>query len=363
MTFRYIRVDELEIFIRSDWYTRLPVIPITPQRAHSQTLNPHAQPGDTALILALDEEENLLGFIGILPASFHVPGEERCFFISGWWVDPVKGSQAGMPLFFKMLTLTGNRMIFVEPTSHTEQILQGLGRFHIQDPMPGMLLWFRSRLTSRAFRKNGSTLILLPFFCIADIFLNGFQALRIYAWKRKMHPGSMQFEEFSLPNQEVSDFIDRVTENVPVCRKAFELDWVLKNQWLVQGKGKTDIRYPFSWYARRFEQKLWTFRKNGVLVGVAMVTFRDGMMKVPYLYGQSAEKSEVAAQLLYRLSCSRGHGLFTWNPVVISALSETGFPVLFAKKVRKRNGYSSVFEPVFNGYMELQDGDGDAVFT
>ena len=80
MKIRQIKVGELAQYLESDEYRRTTVIPITAQRAVSHIQNPRADVEDVALILAEEENGNVLGFIGLLPDFIFQPEKKKVFW-------------------------------------------------------------------------------------------------------------------------------------------------------------------------------------------------------------------------------------------------------------------------------------------
>lgn len=367
MKFREIRVGELDDLIASGWYRRQKIIPITPSRALSQAINPNAHPNDIALLIAIAEDDSLVGLAGILPARlYNIPSKpDRFFYNSCWWIHPEKGRRASMPLFYRMLEITNERMVLADMTHHTEQIVEATGRFRVQKPIEGLYFWFRGGVGSLLSRKVGYSkwgkFLATP----VDFVIDGMQYFRLYGLRKILTPESVSVRVVSAVQQEVKSFIDSMCANNPLTRRSFELEWVLRTPWLISRKvcKRTDHLYPFTWKVESFVQYMLRFDHNQVLIGVAMVSFRDGITKVPYLYILPGSEELVAHAFLLWLLQQPVHGLLTWNQYLLRELNPLNLPAVLKRKVYKRTAYNMALSDVLDNRFELQDGDGDAVFT
>jgi hypothetical protein len=364
MKLRVIRANELTRFIESDWYRDTPMLPITPERARSQVQNPNCIPEDPVLILAIDESDNLLGYLGIVPAT--KPGKEnqRIYYNSCWWVDPGTGRAAAMPLFYKMLELTSRQLIFVELTSQSESVIKTLGGFHHQPSALGISGWFKSGLGYYSGRAGSGISVLFRFI---DYGLNVFMGLRLAVWERiysSERPG-ISVEQVDMNNTDVRSFIEKYTTENFLSRTTADLDWVLKYPWLSTKPDKTGEagKYAFSWMARSFKYIPLKIVHGSSIIAFCLITIRDGVCKIPVLY-VIKEKEELAARsILNYIVHSGAHALVCWNPTILAELAKTRFPFIRKKQVEKRVAWSEKINDRIPQNWFPMDGDGDAIFT
>lgn len=367
MKFREIRVGELDDLIASGWYRRQKIIPITPSRAISQAINPNAYPNDIALLMAVAEDDSLAGFAGILPARLYLARAEpeRFFYNSCWWIYPDKGRRVSMPLFYRMLEITRGRMVLADMTEHTEKIVDGTGRFRVQKPAEGIYLWFRGGAGTFLSRKSGYRPWVKLLASPVDLAINGMQYLRLQGMQIAAGSDTFTVRPASVEQQDVNEFIDRMCAGNPLTRRASDLKWILRTPWLIPCKlcKKGTHQYPFSWKVESFVQHVLRIDHNQLLVGVAVVNFRDGIAKVPYLYVLQGSEEPVAQALLFWMLRQPAHGLLTWNQYLLRELKRLNLPAVIKRKVYKRTAYNLVLSEVLDTSFELQDGDGDSVFT
>src|ERR1700733_1651304 len=78
------------------------VLPITRQRARSQSQNPFASPDDVALLVAY-RNDTCVGYLGVVPGAIQVSpagvngGCRKVFWLSTWYVSP-KARDSGVAM-------------------------------------------------------------------------------------------------------------------------------------------------------------------------------------------------------------------------------------------------------------------------
>src|SRR6185312_12625881 len=85
------------------------VLPISRQRALSQSHNPFASPDDIALLVAYDNDI-CVGYLGVVPGAASVNGNcRKVFWLSTWFVSPkARESGVAMQLLFTACQLKGD---------------------------------------------------------------------------------------------------------------------------------------------------------------------------------------------------------------------------------------------------------------
>ncbi|MBC7388471.1 MAG: hypothetical protein H7329_04610, partial [Opitutaceae bacterium] len=140
MKLRTILVNELEAYIVSQEYLQTEIIPITKQRAASHVRNPRANPEDPALILAEEENGNVLGFIGLLPDFLFHPDKKKVYWISCWWVHSTKGKSLGVPLLLSAYQATSG-LLLADSIPDTLSVFQKTKLFVVPEPKKGLKLF------------------------------------------------------------------------------------------------------------------------------------------------------------------------------------------------------------------------------
>src|SRR5690349_15934364 len=88
------------------------VLPISRQRALSQSQNPFAGPDDIALLVAFDNDV-CVGYLGVVPGAASGNGTcQKVFWLSTWYVSPqARDSGVAMQLLFTACQLKGDIMV------------------------------------------------------------------------------------------------------------------------------------------------------------------------------------------------------------------------------------------------------------
>jgi hypothetical protein len=357
MNFREIKIGELPEFIASDFYKSSAVIPISPQRAISQSKNPNSNNNDVALILALDDKEEIIGYIGILPGKISLESSPY-YWNSCWWVDPEKGKMAAMPLFYKMLQLSNQKMIFFELTDTTKNIV---AKFKFKtEIIPGCKYFLLFNFAQILSKRNGFFKTIKPLLSFSDWFLNCFISLKLSRFKKDT---SIKYEQIDSINDEADNFIQQFskTQLIPITKD--EVNWIVEYPWIKTQPNSVDQqiakRYFFSSISKSFSNNLYKVYKDEKLVAVLFFTIRDKEMKLPYAFFNTADTNTVA-KAIYQIAINKLVTSFTcFNKQLRDELNTTKNPFTFTKPLKKNIAYP--IDLNFDG-KTIQDGDGDAVF-
>jgi hypothetical protein len=357
MTFREITIGELLEFIASDFYKNSTAIPISHQRAISQHHNPNSNPTDVALILALDKSENIIGFIGILPGKITTESTPY-FWNTCWWVDVEKGKLAAMPLFYKMLKISNEKMIFFELTETTKNIVSKFKfKTEVIPGFKGFLLFNFAQILARRSAFFKTIKPLLSFF---DWFLNCFISIKLSKFKKD---NSIVFKQIESIDTESETFIHQFysTQLIPINKS--ELNWMIKFPWIkTQASSKEKQiakRYFFSSISKSFSNNLYKIYKDKKLIAILFFTIRDNEMKLPYAYFNTTDTSTVT-NAIYQIAINQLVTSFTcFNTELIKQFNTSKNPFIFNKQLHKNIAYPADLN---RDGKTIQDGDGDAVF-
>jgi len=357
MTFREIKIGELLGFIASDFYKNSPIIPISPQRAISQSNNPNSKATDVALILALDNSENIIGYIGILPGKI-TNNSAPYFWNSCWWVDTKKGKLAAMLLFYKMLQISNKKMVFFELTETTKNIVAKFKfKTEVVTGFKGFLLFNFAQILSR---KNNFFKTIKPLLSFSDWFLNCFISLKLSKFKKDTN---IECKPITSIDEETEKFIHQFSDSQLIPINKSELNWIIKYPWIntrptIEDK-QIAKRYFFSSVSKSFSNNLYKVYKDEKLIAVLFFTIRNNEMKLPYAYFNSDDTSSVI-DAIYQIAINKLVKSFTcFNQQLVQELNTSKNPFTFTKPLSKNIAYPSTLN--VNRNM-MQDGDGDAVF-
>lgn len=357
MTFREIKINELADFVQSDFYLNSSVIPISPQRAISQSKNPNSKPNDVALILALDKAENIIGYIGLLPGKItndNIP----YFWNSCWWVDPEKGKLAAMPLFYKMLQISNKKMVFFELTETTKNIVEKFKfKTEVVPGFKGFILFSFAKILPRKNKFFKNIQWLLSFL---DWFLNCFISIKLSKFKKDT---SIELKQIETIDNETEQFITGFKDSQLIPTNKSELNWIIEYPWIrthpTQEEQELANRYFFSSISKSFTNKLYKIYKDQKLIAVLFFSIRDNEMKLPYAFFNKEDIAPVT-NAIYQIAINNLVTSFTcFNEQLIQELNTGKNPFTFTKPLKKNIAYPPELDL---SNKLLQDGDGDAVF-
>jgi len=254
------------------------VLPISRQRALSQSQNPFASPDDVALLVAYDNE-TCVGYLGVVPGAVQVSPAwvngscQKVFWLSTWYVSPkVRDSGVAMQLLFTACQLKGDIMV----TGVSESARRVYAALHFREfgPLRFCNYWVvrrgRERLLSRLSRVLG-----------------GFDRLVVRFIKRRFLRQSLaplqsllgDLESRKVSRIQPPEEFSRAMENQPCTflRDSKAINWMLENPWLSES-AQTEPRYEFSVFRQVFHYTALeiTNRATGKYLGyVVMSTSRE----------------------------------------------------------------------------------------
>ena len=364
-----IKIGELPSFIETDQYRHFQQIPITRERAISQYHNPNADKHDVGLIIALNDEGKVLGYIGILPEKIYWKNQiEKFYWNTCWWVDPLIGKKAAMTLFFQMLKITGMKQLFFELTTKTASVIEKLPYFTVSSRV-GMRLFFRF-YTAELLKQKSKFKAVIPVLKIVDGIGNViWYPVRSYTNIKGRKRFSNRFKIESHIDDEVSEFIQPFLQYHVIRRGKAELNWIMDYPWLVvENENKSHEFQTGNYYFsrqvnsfRHYPVKLYSSERK--MIAFLFMNERNGHFSIPYVFCEP-EKIEIVADFVrYFLMKKKAKSFYTFNNQVLKVVEKWRIPHVFKKKLTKYMGF-----PTDDKYKDLkrehyQDGDGDVVFT
>ncbi len=350
-----------------------PAVAITPSRAAGQVSNPDAGDEDILLLYVKDNEGEIAGYAGILPGR--LPGRPglKIYWNTCWYADPRYGGQVSIPLLTEFLRITRRKVLFSDLAEKTVAILQHTGGF-VAGERTGVILRLRQSLHQRAGGRRGESVTDRALRSLAgagllrltDMAMNRSRNRKLKKYSRPRKTGA-RAETFDFPSGEQVKFIREHSENQVTRPDAQQISWWMNSRWLTTKDSlnrSLDRRYHFSSFAGEFRYT-W-IEVNGVhdKCGIALLTFRDGTVKTPYLWYEKKCEMEFFSALFDFISNDvRNYVLITFQEAFAAFIREHA-PAFLPKKTKKR--YTAVSAEITRRTGEnivLQDGDGDYLFT
>jgi hypothetical protein len=365
MFIKDITIKELPEFFNSALYQGSRTIPITPERIMSQVHNPRAQADDIVLIVAYTDNGSLAGFIGMIPDNgSSAEGPYRFAWNSCWWIDPEHGKDIALKLFYKSIQVWQGCYMISDLTSHTRKIVDYSRLFYFSDPSTGIRLQLRSDFSGKLNRRY--KFIYFPFKSVRllDKVVNLFLHYRLNKWKRKNEEEGLKIEYLEYPDNDSLSFIKKHNQNELSRRSKSEFSWILTYPWLVSNKSiSRSLEYPFSWECRHFEFLVAKIRFREIIVGIAILSNRDGCFKLPYAYVEPLQLNTFSLAICKILIDKRATGFFTFRNDLSMYFEKNAFPYFYKETIVRELAVSKTLAHKHPEKLILQDGDGDAVFT
>ena len=368
MKFKEIKIGELLDFIASDLYKNSHHLPITKERAISQYHNPRAEKEDMALLLALDDVNQIIGYIGALPEKLAQNPDIKVTWNSGWWVDSKKGKHVAMPLFFKFLSIWKNNVLFSDMTPKTKAILFRLNQFKVIKPLHGYRYFVRVNTAHVLPEKNKLFSYIKPLLQLGDLFVNTAMTLA-FRLKLAIHHNQTKIGKITYHNTidtESATFIHKHNTNELIQREAKELNWILQYPWVKEGK-ETPLskRYYFSQFSPVFKNYIVKlYDKSNELTAVLFLNNNNSSIKLPYLFYKKEHKEMIVSFLYQFLIKEKAISFTTYNKQLTHAISQQkGRPFWLKKAVSREFVVSNTLIDYVDYDFEFQEGNSDVVFT
>ena len=368
MILKRYNVSELEGLVKSGFFDKYQIIPITSHRAAGQILNPRAEKSDIILIVAFDEDI-ISGYIGILPDKIFSGGKEiKAGWISCWWTDKEKGKMVALELFQNAMEAWSNRIIITDMIPMTRFIVERTGEFFFPKTYEGIRGFARFNMASvlparSAFFRN-IRFVLKPadFFCniIFDILLKG----KLKVIKEEFKRLNVEVEETGEIDLASEEIIKICNQGELIRRGSKELSWIKNHPWVSDSEEAKNegYKYFFSSYCKAFEIKFIRIKINNDLKGFLMISIRDGHFRIPYAYFMEKESNVIMKVLCQLLITRNSSMLSTFHPYLVQQIKNNKSPFFYKRKIFKDLAVSNVFRDIEIKGL-LQDGDGDCAFT
>ena len=354
-------------YVNSPSFEEQENLPISFHRAISHANNPRANANDILLILVKEGEE-LIGYMGLLPDLLFPKNQPivKVGWVSCLWVKKSHRGKGVTAELFRIAHFKWNgNLLLTDYVPATKKMYDATG-FFMKRPLvkQGVRLYVKSDLQtilpskSRLFRQNS------PLLKALDAAANS--VLGIYTSSLRFPIDHLDVEEVTEVDDEIEALILKSNGKDYFQRKKRELNWVLKEPWVLQNNEKAAVhqKYYFSSSNELFENRLFKLKDNdGTLKAFFFFTNRNGVVKLPYFYSDQGI-GEAATIINHLLQKWDAKVFTTFHPRLVSALLESKTIAVKKKEVNrnflidKQLSKMMTFPNLF-----IQEGDGDAVFT
>ncbi|MCF6333418.1 MAG: hypothetical protein L3J11_09060 [Draconibacterium sp.] len=361
MEIRELKIGDLISFIESTTYKKLNPKPITELRAISQFNNPDADPRQIALIYVADGTD-LLGFAGLLPRKINNTNIS-VFSNTCWWVHPEKGRGLALPLILRAIEKSNSSLYLAESTPHLKAILEKTDKFQFSEEIHGVRGFIRFYLTD-IFSRRYKNWVLLSFLIIClDKILNVITGPIRAFYLNKFEKNSFTIECVQIIDRGLENFINHHATNDFIQKTSASFTWFQKFPWVQVSEKQPPYEYPFSHVVKNFELQYYCVKKEGVLKGFVAISYRDNLAKIPYIYFNKEDISEITQIVMATILKNKYNSVIVFHPEIVEYLNKNKMPFLFRKLETKIVGTTKSVYQFFKQKPFIQDGDGDVIFT
>lgn len=357
---RKIELKNLENFIQSEIFRQFSIVPITPSRAKSYLSNPHGLPSDVVLILALVDGD-LVAFRSIFAGVVQSGSETIRFgWCSGAWVKPgFRRKGLSKQLLEEALADWEGKLMFSNYAPEAEKLILSTGRFKPIHQFDGARAYLFPKTVKLLPFAQKNKLVKMAFLLI-DIFIAGFAKIRSSFFSLKKNP-EIRFEEMEFPDAPCFQFLQNKNATCLFGRDKKEWEWIFRFPWMSETNRELKNKYPFSACSDSFFYRTVKVLQKNELKGVFIFSVREGHLKTLYSNLTSPLENETA--LFIKKYCVKHQiELVTvYNTPIARQFFAQKFPFLHIKRMGQKI-YSS-FDIQGTEKFQIQDGDGDSVFT
>ena len=355
--------ESLYQFIYSERFAKLINVPISKHRAISQINNPRADEDDVLLVAQFDEDKTV-GYLGILPDYIFIDeGKKKIGWLTCFWVDErYKSHNIAANLFLRSIRAYNKNIFITNIVPWLEPVYQKTNLFFPTKYKIGFRGYLRFNLSEILSSKNTFFKKVTPLLVVTDLLLNALADLR-FRFNKKELVKEINYDYVASLNEIPDDFIKIHSANNWNRREKTELNWIIKNPWLIEGveKDKVASKYYFSFISRQFfTQTVKFFDNSNNLVGLLMINVRNNNLTVPYLFCDKDNFNAVAKFIIYTMINLKLNMVTLFHEDFSTYFHQIKTPFLFKKNIKKTYFISKEQSAVNN--LNFQDGDGDCVF-
>ncbi|MGH1335904.1 MAG: GNAT family N-acetyltransferase [Aureispira sp.] len=370
MHFKSLQLKELGDYVYSEAYTQSDYIAISKQRALSQQRNPRALPEDVVLVLVYEAIE-LVAYLGVFVDDLHFQtGVEHVGWLSCMWVNPkMRGKGIAKKLLQTVFEAWDYKILVTEFTPAAKGLYDRSERFIDLAKPKGWRGYLRPNLATLLPKKSPKWDKWKPLLHLADGLLSVPNTLRLWAQRSpSIEKQGYSFEYLVELDEESWAFIQTQQKGELIHRDRAELDWLLRNPWLLQAplKDRNATRYHFSSVASSFYfLAVKVYNADLAVVAVVLLSYREGSVKLPYVYCKVGVE-EVLWQLIdQHLLAMKANTLTIFQPSLVATLAKRRHPFFRLRAFQRHYIIGAVLHEALEatGAIRLQDGDADAAFT
>lgn len=341
-------------------------IPVTIERAVSQSNNPDALEEDILLIVAR-EGKKLLSFIGVYPGIVQNNPKNRIYWISCWWKAPGVSSEISSLVLNKYLQFAGDKAGVPHLPPHIIKVLEK--NSILVKGRDGLMLRFRSAMHSRSlqrsmkgkFHKSINVFRKAGVLKLMDLIINSLKTLRLTTDSNMQNKDFYVFSE--VPGEDYFTFIQKNFQHYITLPHRRNIEWIINYPWLVKpGNANDEIlkKYHFSYVSENFHHFFPVLKKKGAIVAAGFFSSREGAVKSLFVFVEKAYEDEFFSGIMQFIQHNKEyHTIISYEKPFVEFLERKLKKKLHLEPVRRFMGTGN------KKYFDLEptDADGDSCFT
>lgn len=372
MEIREIRQHQLKAYIDSTEYKTTQYVAISKHRALSHLRNPRVKRDDLVLVLIYEDGE-MVAYLGVFADDLHFStGVEHVGWLSCMWVNPImRGKGIAKKLIQTVFDAWDYKILVTEFTPAAHGLYNRTEQFLDLAKPEGIRGYLRLNLANLLPKKDEKWNKWEPFLSCIDAVFNLPNSLRLFFkshYRLSLDSLGGDFEYLSEIDDESWAFIQKQKGKELINRGREDLDWILKNPWLISAPFKDNIanRYHFSAIDDSFNFlsiKIYDSERN--IKAFMMLSIRGKNLKIPYVYFEKGYEIYVL-ELVYRHMLKMNLDMLTvFHPILVQVIKNGKTPFFKKRKFKRHYIIGKVLGEQLAATPDfvIQDGDADAAFT
>lgn len=360
MDIRVFDLEDLESHMQAIHSGAEQVSPLSPLRLRSYLTNPRAKPSD-AVLFELRQKDRLVAYRTLLPDLYRDSGGNfrRFAWLSGNWVDPAfRRKGYSTRLLREADSRWEGRLMYTNYAPASKAVYDHTGQFPVLQERPGKRFYLRAaaedllgdRLGSRALLRFGDQAV--------NLLLE--RKLGKYA---AVDPEDCRIEKVTRLGGKHKDLVDSMLETSLFGRNSEVFNWILEYPWVEEGS-REKTNYHFSYRSDRFENILLAFTHKNQSRGLLWMVVHNRALTVPYLFAQSESLLPLMAEKVVQTMISQQSAYATIRHKALATQLELHNNLfLNMRKMPQLIFAHKNIEMQVPRDRDMQDGDGDVVFT
>ncbi|UCD79423.1 MAG: hypothetical protein JSW26_29185 [Desulfobacterales bacterium] len=367
MEIKTFTVADLRTALVTEDFWLTTTLPITKHRALSFSCNPRADEKDPVLLVAY-QDNRVIGYLGILPDKIFANGiAYKLGWLTSWWVDPsCSTAGVGAILLFKALNAYDQYIGVSGGSRDARQALNASQKFMALNPLQGLDIRLRLKVTSNISRRRPALKILRVFYKIIDAVTDEVVNLRSFFWQRRKNPcRHLTFEYIAAIDEETGRFIQQHHQQDLTRKDKADLSWIMNYPWLLSTpfKDSASKRYYFSSRAERFSYLgVKIFERYKEMIGFILLKVRDDRMSVLFSYFENRHAASVTAAAFHHALAMDVSFLSIYDRQLVASFPELRCPCWSVKKKSRGFSLSKALADLPLANYRLHGGDGDLAF-